>query len=157
MLIPDVNVIVAAFRPDHPHHQPALEFLEAARTGSETLGLSDFALASTVRLLTSARVFVNPDTTSAVLQFTDSLLQPPAQLVQPGSTHWQRFHDLCASMSLRANTIPDAYLAAIALEQAATLVTFDRGFVRYSGLRWRLLEAAQQRGPVTPLPTPALA
>jgi toxin-antitoxin system PIN domain toxin len=139
VLLPDVNVLLAAFRSDHDHHRRARTFVEQARAGSVALGLSDVALASVVRLATNARVFVRPDTADAVLEFLDVLMEPPAQIVRAGTTHWTRFADLCRHLSLRGNLVPDAYLAALALEQGAELVTFDRGFGRYPGLRWRCL------------------
>ncbi len=139
MLLPDVNVLLAAFRADHDHHKPARSFLEAARSGTIPLGLSDVALASVVRLATNSRVFVRPDTTDAVIEYLDILLEPPAQLLRAGSTHWTRFTELCRHLQLRGNLVPDAYLAALALEQGAELVTFDRGFARYPRLRWRCL------------------
>jgi predicted nucleic acid-binding protein len=55
--------------------------------------------------------------------------------VRPGERHWGIFHDLVSQHGLRGNDIPDAYLAALALEQGATWVTTDRGFARYEGLR----------------------
>jgi uncharacterized protein len=85
------------------------------------------------------RVFVRPDTADAVLEYLDTLLEPPGQLVLAGATHWPRFTDLCRHLHLRGSLVPDAYLVALALEQAAELVTFDRGFARYAGLRWRCL------------------
>lgn len=139
MLLPDVNVLLAAFRADHDHHKVARAFLEQARSGSVALGLSDVALAGVVRLATNARVFVRPDTAEAVLEFLDVLLEPPAQPVRAGTTHWTRFAELCRRLRLRGNLVPDAYLAALALEQGAELITFDRGFARYPGLRWRCL------------------
>jgi toxin-antitoxin system PIN domain toxin len=142
MLLPDVNVILAGFRADHDLHQPARAFLEQARGGSEVIGLTDYALASVIRLSTNSRVFARPDPIAAVLEYLDVLLEPPAQLVRAGGTHWQRFTQLCSSLNLRGNLVPDAYLAAVALEQAAVLVTFDRGFARYPGLRWRCCRTA---------------
>lgn len=139
MLLPDVNVVLAALRADHDHHLLARDFVEQARSGSVALGLSDVALASVVRLATNARVFVRPDTTDAVIEYLDVLLEPPAQLVRAGTTHWTRFTELCRHLQLRGNLVPDAYLAALALEQGAELVSFDRGFGRYPGLRWRCL------------------
>ena len=38
---------------------------------------------------------------------------------------------LVTSHRLRGNDVPDVYLAAVALEYGATMVTRDRGFVRY--------------------------
>jgi len=139
MLLPDVNVLLAAFRPDHAHHRLARRFLEEARTGTAAIGLSDVALAGVVRLATNARVFVHPDPVDAVLDYVDVLLEPPAQLLQAGANHWTRFAELCRHLQLRANLVPDAYLAALALEQSAELITFDRGFGRYPRLRWRCL------------------
>ena len=139
MLLPDVNVLLAAFRPDHTHHRLARRFLEEARTGTVAIGLSDVALSSVVRLATNPRVFVHPDPVDAVLDYVDVLLEPPAQLLQAGSNHWTRFAELCRHLQLRANLVPDAYLAAVALEQSAELITFDRGFGRYPRLRWRCL------------------
>ena len=117
----------------------ARRFLDEARSGPTTIGLNDVALAGVVRLATNARVFVRPDPVDAVLEFVAALLEPPAQLVRAGPTHWARFDELCRHLQLRANLVPDAYLAAIALEQTAELVTFDRGFGRYPRLRWRCL------------------
>jgi len=139
LLLPDVNVLLAGFRADHDHHRPARAFLEQARSGSVVLGLSDVALASVVRLATNARVLVRPDTSDAVIEYLDVLLEPPAQLVRTGSAHWARFAELCRHLQLRGNLVPDAYLAALALEQGAELVTFDRGFGRFPRLRWRCL------------------
>ena len=93
-------------------------------------------MASVIRLATSARVFVRPDDANAVVEYLEVLLETPAQLVRPGATHWGRFAGLCRDLRLRANLVPDAYLAALALDENAELITFDRGFARYPGLRW---------------------
>ena len=139
VLLPDVNVLLAGYRADHAHHRLARRFLDQARTGTRPIALSDFALAGVVRLATNPRVFVNPDPVEGVLEYVEALLEPPAQLLQPGGTHWTRFAELCRHLQLRGNLVPDAYLAAVALEQHAELVTFDRGFGRYPRLRWRCL------------------
>jgi len=139
VLLPDVNVLLAAFRADHVHHRLARSFLEEARSGGGAVGLSDVALASVVRLATNARVFARPDTADAVIEYLDVLLDPPAQLLIAGTAHWPRFTELCRYLQLRGNLVPDAYLAALALEQGAVLITFDRGFGRYPRLRWRCL------------------
>ncbi|MDX6718295.1 MAG: uncharacterized protein QOJ63_549 [Solirubrobacteraceae bacterium] len=139
MLLPDVNVLLAGFRADHVHHRAARAFLEAARSGTVTLAMSDVALTSLVRLATNQRVFVQPDTADAVLGYIDALVDPPAQVITAGVGHWPRFAGLCRELNLRGNLVPDAYVAALALEQRAELVTFDRGFGRYPRLSWRCL------------------
>ena len=106
MLLPDVNILLAGFRPDHAHHRRARRFLEEARSGTDVIGLSDVALASVVRLATNPRVFVRPDPVDAVLDYVDVLLESPAQLLQVGSNHWGRFTDLCRHLQLRATSFP---------------------------------------------------
>ena len=137
MLLPDVNVLLAAFRGDHDHHRPARAFLEHARGTTEVLCLSDVALSGVLRLATNSRVFVRPDTSEAVLAYLDALLEPPGQLVRAGTTHWARFTELCRQLTLRGNLVPDAYLAALAIEHGCEVITADRDFRRFPGLRWR--------------------
>jgi len=139
MLLPDVNVLLAAFRPDHAHHGVARAFLEVARGGPTPVGLSDVVLSGVVRLATSSCVFTRPDTTGAVLDYVDVLLDAPALLVTAGPSHWAHFTGLCRTLVLRGNLVPDAYLAALALDQGAEFVTLDRGFARYPHLRRRCL------------------
>ncbi len=139
MLLPDVNVLLAGFRGDHVHHEPARAFLETARAGSATLGLSDVALSALIRLATNPGVFARPDRVADVLAYIEVLCESPGQILLAGVDHWPRFAALCRDVQLRGNLVPDAYLAALALEQRAELVTFDRGFGRYPGLRWRSL------------------
>jgi len=139
VLLPDVNVLLAALRTDHIHHRLARAFLDGARSQTMTLAISDVALTSLVRLATNPRVFVQPDTVDVVLDYIDALLDPPAEVITAGVGHWPRLAGLCRELNLRGNLVPDAYLAALALEQRAQLVTFDRGFGRYPRLSWRCL------------------
>jgi predicted nucleic acid-binding protein len=71
------------------------------------------------------------------MQFIDALLQSPtATVVRPGERHWDLFRPLCIEGNATGDRVPDAYLAALAIEHGCELVTFDRGFGRYPGLRW---------------------
>ena len=89
-----------------------------------------------IRLVTNHRIYRNPSNPTAVLSFCDAILDAPAAMkVRPGERHWGIFHGLVSRHGLRDNDIPDAHLAALALEQGAMLVTTDRGFARYEGLR----------------------
>jgi len=57
--------------------------------------------------------------------------------VQPGGRHWDIFTRLCRNVSARGNLVPDAYLAALAIESGSELITTDRDFSRFPSLRWR--------------------
>jgi uncharacterized protein len=136
MLLLDVNVCVYAFRRESRRHEDFKAWLEQALSGPEPVGLPEQVLASMVRLVTNHRIYQDPSAPTAVLSFCDALLQAPASMrVRPGERHWGIFRALVSQHGLRGNDIPDAYLAALALEHRATWVTTDHGFARYQGLR----------------------
>jgi predicted nucleic acid-binding protein len=56
--------------------------------------------------------------------------------IAAGDRHWPIFVDLYRRVGVAGNRVPDAYLAALAIEHGATLATADRGFARYPGRRW---------------------
>lgn len=134
----DVNVLVYAHRPESPRHAETLDWLEAARRSDEPLGLTDLALSGFVRIATNPRIFRDPTPIEVALTFVDDLLASPAALrLAPGPRHWSVFRRLCVALGLRGGLVTDAYLAAIAIETGATLVTTDRDFARFPGLRWQ--------------------
>jgi len=89
-------------------------------------------------VVTHPRVFDPPDLVAAALAFADAVRsQPGAIPVTPGDRHWAIFADLCRATEARGNLVPDAYLAALAIESGAEFITADRDFSRFPGLRWR--------------------
>jgi len=130
---PDVNVLVAASRSDHPHHVVARTWLEQAIASAgqgAPLKLQPMVLASFLRLVTHPRIFVNPTPISEALHFIDAMLSAPA-VEQPAlGAEWPVFHKLCADKSLVSNAVPDAWLAAAVIQQGEHLVSFDADFRR---------------------------
>lgn len=133
MLFLDVNVLVGAQRNDaSPDSRSMRTWLDAALSEHEALGISELALSAMVRIVTHPRVFETPSAPTEALAFADALLgAPQVAIVRPGSRHWRIFSDLVTGHRLRGNDVPDAYYAAMALERGATVVTADRGFVRF--------------------------
>lgn len=131
MLTPDVNVLVAAYRRDHPHHRVARSWLQgqvkALATGSRLL-LLPMVCVSFVRLVTHRRVFEIPATAREALAFLEALMARPGCDMQPVGREWAAFAALCAGKTLAANLVQDAWIAAAARAAGATLVTFDREF-----------------------------
>jgi toxin-antitoxin system PIN domain toxin len=137
MLLADVNVFLYAHRPESPHHEAHRQWLVDALTGGEPFGVSEAVLASFVRLVTNHRVYKDPTPPAEALGFCgDVLASQVAVRVRPGERHWELFAGLCRTVGARGNVVPDAFLAALAIEQGATWVTHDRGFARFPGLRW---------------------
>jgi len=137
MFCVDVNVLVYAHRRDTERHTQFRDWLDEARTGSEPLGVIDLVLSGFLRVVTHPRVFADPTPLDAALTFADEIRSSPAVVrVEPGERHWDIFSRLALGAEVRGNLVPDAYLAATAMEHGATWVTADRGFARFTGLRW---------------------
>jgi predicted nucleic acid-binding protein len=72
------------------------------------------------------------------LEFIDSIRQRPNCVpIGHGPRHWDIFEGLCRSSAAKGSLVPDAYLAAIAIESGSEWVTTDRDYSRFDGLRWR--------------------
>lgn len=138
MLLLDVNVCVYAIREDScTDHDAYRIWLTGLLTGDEPVGISELVLSGVIRLLTNHRVFRQPSTTLQALDSCRSLRSAPAAVpLRPGQRHWGIFDSLCAEVGAKGNTVPDAYHAALAIENGATWITTDRAFARFPGLRW---------------------
>jgi toxin-antitoxin system PIN domain toxin len=136
VIICDVNVMLYAMRVDSPHHQSYGPWLEGVLQGHETVGVSELVLSAVIRLATNHRIFSRPSSVEEVLTFCEAVFAAPAAVpVRPAERHWAIFNRLLRDSGVRANGVPDAYLAALAIENGATWATRDRGFARFAGLR----------------------
>lgn len=134
----DINVLVYAHRVESPHHAEYRSWLEEACDGDEPLGLPDLTLSGFIRIVTHRKIYREPTTLGDALAFIAELRAGDACLtIASGDRHWSLFEGLCRRIEATGNDIPDAFLAAIAIESGATLITADRGFGRFPGLRWR--------------------
>ncbi len=138
MISCDVNVLVYAHNADQPGHDDYRGWLEAAASGAQPFGLSSLVASGFVRVVTHPRVLSRPLQASAALELLDRLRAAPAVVpMEPGRRHWSLFAELCRAVSARGNTVPDAYLAALAIEHGAEWHSADRGFARFRDLRFR--------------------
>lgn len=142
MKLPDVNVLVYAFRQGQPQHATARAWLENTVEEPGRFALSKLALAGVIRILTNPRGSTDPTSLGDAFEFCDSLVaQSNCEIVEPGERHWQIFRDLCVATSTRGGDTTDAWFAALAIEWGCEWVTFDRDFLKYPGLNCSLLTA----------------
>jgi len=130
-MTPDVNVLVAASRSDHPHHGVARDWLEGAigtaRAGA-SLTLMPMVLASFLRLVTSPKIFQSATPIKDAVAFIDAILACPSVQLAPVGPEWSTLRQLCLDRQLTGNDLPDAWLSAAVAHQGEHLVTFDRDF-----------------------------
>lgn len=134
MQIPDVNVLVHAWRPESADHERARDWLETTTALSSGIGLPDVVGSGAIRVLTM-RVSGLGAELADVLASMDGL-RSHVTAIQPGRRHWSIFTNLCRQTGATGNKIPDCYLAAFAIEREATLVSRDQFFAQLPGLDW---------------------
>jgi uncharacterized protein len=138
VILADVNVLVYAYRAEAVDHASYWRWLNSVANGDEAFALSDNVLSGFLRVVTHPRVFRPPSPIDDALGFTEDLLsQPNCVMIRPGPRHWGLFARLCRENGAAGNLVPDAYLAALAIEAGCELITTDRDFARFDGLRWR--------------------
>jgi uncharacterized protein len=139
MILPDVNVLIYAFRREVPQHTICRTWLNDVVSGVERFGISPLALAAVVRVTTNKRIYANPSSVETALGFCEDLLgQPHCQIVEPRERHWDIFKRLCVETDTRGPRVTDAWYAALAIEWGCEWITLDRDYARFPGLRWRL-------------------
>ncbi|HET8699533.1 MAG TPA: TA system VapC family ribonuclease toxin [Gammaproteobacteria bacterium] len=135
-MTPDINVLVAASRSDHPHHAIARDWLETAIEACASGGSIEvlpMVAAGYLRLVTNVRVFPDPSPPKDALAFIDALLALPGVEMPESGREWPTLRRLCLDGKLTGNAIPDAWIAAAVKVMNGRLVTFDRGFTRLLG------------------------
>ena len=135
-MTPDVNVLVAASRSDHPHHAVARAWLDeavaVAATGSAMI-VMPMVVASFLRLVTSPKIFKAPTPVADAVAFVDALLAVSGVHLAALGPEWPRLRQLCLDKQLSGNSLPDAWLAAATLHLDEHLVSFDRDFKKLIG------------------------
>ena len=137
MILPDVNILIYAFRQDVPEYAVCRPWLEQVVQSDERFGLSPLALSALVRITTNPRTYRTPSTLDEAFLYCNKLVgQPHCQLVEPGERHWNVFQRLCIDTNTRGRGVTDAWFAALAIEWGCEWITLDRDFARFPGLKW---------------------
>ena len=137
MILPDVNVLIDAFRKDAPQHALCNPWLTAVVASDARFGLSPLALGALVRITTNPCAYCEPSTSAEAFTFCDYLLdQPNCPVLEPGERHWAIFRRLCLDTGTSGPRVTDAWFAALAIEWGCEWATMDRDYARFPGLRW---------------------
>lgn len=137
MKLLDVNVVLAAHRDDHPDFNTARAWLDQTIAASTPFAIVDLVAGSFLRIATNRRIFSIPTPVDEAFSYLKALRAQPAHvMLAPGPGHIALLEQLCTSAEASGDLIADAQLAAIALEHACELVSFDRDFARFSELNW---------------------
>ena len=142
MKIVDANVLIHAANADAREHASAQKWIEAALSGTEPIGFAWMALLAFVRLSTRHGLLLKPlRIADAFGLLEDWLGAHHAIVIHPGDNHAAILRTLLEPFGTAGDLTSDAHLAAMAIEHGAELVSFDRDFSRFEGLRTVILKA----------------
>jgi uncharacterized protein len=138
VILPDVNVLIYAFRSDSAEHSKYQDWLSETVNGVAAYGVAPQVLSSVVRICTHPKIYKQPSELTEALGFCNVLLEAPnATVIHPQQRHWEIFQDLCQANKVTGNLVQDAWLAALAIESGCEWITTDGDFARFQGLSCR--------------------
>ncbi len=136
-MIVDANVLLYAVDAGSRFHQPAKAWLETALNEPARVGLPWASLLAFQRISTHPRASVSPLTPSMAWSFIADWLDADATWVPvPGERHAEILRDLIVAGDLRGNLVPDAHLAALAMEHGVGICSADSDFARFPQINW---------------------
>ena len=146
MIAVDTNVLVYAHRAETALHQAATRKLVELAAGRGLWGLPVFCAGEFIRVVTHRRVFNPPSTLEEAIQFLERVVAAPGcRILRPEAGFFELLTTVAREADARGNLAFDAQIAALCREHGvSTLLTNDRDFARFEGLRLRYLDAGDQ-------------
>ena len=146
MIAVDTNVLVYAHRAETALHQAATRKLVALAEGKGLWGLPVFCAGEFIRVVTHRRVFNPPSTLDEAIRFLERVVAAPGcRILRPESGFFELLTTVAREADARGNLAFDAQIAALCREHGVSaLLTNDRDFARFEGLRLRYLDAGDE-------------
>lgn len=137
MILPDANVLLYAVNRASDQHAAALDALLRGFDDPRGVAFAWTALLAFLRLSTRRGIFARPLSVDEALRVVERWLgHPRAQVAHPGERHAEILGRLLRAAGAAGNLTTDAHLAALAIEHGGAVLTFDRDFARFEGVRW---------------------
>jgi uncharacterized protein len=134
----DANLLLYAVHKRAARHDVAAAWLTEQLNGPRRVGLPWQSLAAFLRISTHPRAFARPLPPAVAWErVSDWLAAPAAWIPLPGPDHARLLGELVVRHEIRGNLVPDAQLAALAIEHGLTLYSTDTDFARFSEVRWQ--------------------
>jgi toxin-antitoxin system PIN domain toxin len=137
VILVDANVLVYAHVVSAPQHVTARRWLEKQFNDQPRVGLPWQSLLGFVRVVSNPRIFPNAESIGALWSRVEEWLDLENVWIPiPTGRHREVLGNLLHTISGGSKLVPDAHLAALALEHGLTLCSTDGDFARFPGLRW---------------------
>ena len=128
----DANILLYAKFEDFPQHELAANWLDGALNSPQPVGIPWVSLNAFLRIATNHRVFADPLSIElAVGQVNEWCERRVVWHPEPEDRFALLFADLLTTHNCAGNLVPDAYLAALAMEHGLTVISTDADFARF--------------------------
>lgn len=136
MFLVDVNLLLAVHREDHPDHVQVRQWFDVLLSKGERFAVPAMIWASFLRLATNRRIFSVPTPLTDAFEFIEAVVAQPHHLaIRPGGRHLELVKRMCLEGDAVGDLVPDAIIAALALEHGAAVATLDRDFARFPSVK----------------------
>lgn len=133
----DANLLLYAVDADCPEHDVVSQWLEEQLSGPVRVGLPWQSIGAFVRIATHARVYERPLAPSEAWGYVEEWLAAPhVWIPAAGAATAVVLGQLLAAPGIGGNLVPDAQLAALAIEHGVAVASADADFARFPGCRW---------------------
>ncbi len=137
MILVDANLLVYAYMDGVPQHPAAKTWLEDQFASTTGIGLPWAVLLAFVRISSNRRIFEQPSPIPLCWQQVEEWLDlEPTWIPSPTPMHRETVGELLSYIGTDSNLVPDAHLAALAIEHGLILASTDGDFARFPDLRW---------------------
>ena len=137
MILIDANLLLYAANHAAPEHERARDWLDERLNGMAPVGLPWPSLLAFVRLASNPMVVRDPvSPREAWGQVEDWLACGSVWTPLPGEAHRELVAGFLKARWMTSRLVPDAHLAALAIEHGLTLQSTDGDFARFPRLKW---------------------
>ncbi len=137
MIVVDVNLLLYAYDSASPQHEYAKSWWEQQLSSADLVALPWMTILGFLRITTNSRIFDQPFSIQESMDHVESWIdRKSVKILHPTERHWDVLQQLLAKTNGVANHVPDAHLAALAIEHGALLCSTDQDFARYAELSW---------------------
>ncbi len=136
MIVVDANVLLYAYNDDAQQHPAAKAYLQRVFSGDVVVGIPWFVVVAFLRISTNRHAYPNPLIMSEACEIVAGWFRRKNVIpIAPGGHHFDVFRETLLDGQVSGDLVSDAHIAAMALENGATLATTDRDFARFERLR----------------------
>jgi uncharacterized protein len=136
-MIVDANLLLYAVDETSNHNAAAAAWLQQTLNGDSRVGLPWQTIGAFLRIATHPRITDNPLPAADAWRYIEDWLAVPVVWIPPATKITARVYArLCTRVDITGNLVPDAQLAALAVEHGVEIASADTDFMRFPCLRW---------------------